>query len=59
MGIVLTSRELVAVPPEVGVTGETIERVTPAGRTPIQVGVNVTSELKPFIEPTITVTDTS
>jgi len=58
-GIVLMSSELVAVPLEARETGETIERVTPAGVVPTHTGFIATEELKPFREPSVTVTATS
>ena len=58
-GIVLIPSELVAVPFEVREMGETIERVTPVGAVPTHTGIRITDELKPFREPSVTVTATS
>jgi len=59
VGIVFIPSELVAAPLDARETGETIERVTPAGVVPTHTGIIATEELKPFREPSVTVTATS
>jgi len=51
--------ELVAVPPDVSVMGDELERFMPEGAVPSQTGVRVTVELKPFVEVRVIGTDTS
>jgi hypothetical protein len=49
LGPAVTISIEVAAPPEIGVTGEPIDAVIPAGALPSHEAVNVTVELKPFI----------
>ena len=59
VGVALTPSELVAVPSDVTLIGEEVERLTPEGVVPTQTGVMVTVELKPFVEVRVIGMDTS
>ena len=47
----------VPVPLTIGVIGDAMDRLTPAGAVPIHDADNVTAELNPFVETTVTVAE--
>jgi len=47
----------VPVPLGTGVIGDVMNRVTPAGAVPTHAADNVTVELNPFIDPTVTIAE--
>jgi hypothetical protein len=47
----------VAVPLGIGVIGDVMNRVAPAGAVPTHAADNVTAELNPFMEPRVTVAE--